>query len=132
MLGPGIYLDMATVFYDNNLPDAFSNHTEPLLNPYKKLFIGGSHAPHQIVGNTPYHVTFLSTQPGQADQDNAELTLTHSKTDCWLPFGCTSGAYCNIHDSLFGLEPIPGRIDWQPAPARCSEWSSWFLPLLKK
>lgn len=121
---------MNSVIYDNNLPAHYSSHYAPLLSPYQKIFIGGSNAPAQVVANQQYHVSFLSPKPGPAAQDNAELTISHSKEECWL--FCSSGAYCHIHTSPFSLTPIPGRIDWAPVAQRCAEWSHWFLPLLRQ
>jgi hypothetical protein len=110
------------------LPDYYANDYAPILSPYEKIFIGGSNSPNQLTPNTLYFLQFTSLQPGEADQDNAEMSITHSKNECWIL--CSSGAYCHIHDNPFGIAPIPGRIDWQPAPDRCSEWSYSFLPFL--
>lgn len=128
-LGPGIYLDMDTVAFDSNLPEAYGDWYTPLFSPYEKIFISGSNAPETLIANQLYFVQFTSLKPGQAAQDNAELTITHTQSDCWL--FCNSGAYCHIHDNPFSLQPIPGRVDWTPIADRCSEWSRWFLPLLR-
>lgn len=129
--GPGIYLDYDTVSFANSLPEPYFSKQTPWSAPWKKNFAGGSTAPELIQANQTYTIRFASEQPGQAAQDNAELLITHSKAECWLPVGCTSGAYCYIHDSLFSLEPIPGRIDWQPVSRRCGEWVAWFLPYIR-
>lgn len=124
--GPGIFLDMGTTFYSGNLPEKYFNHYGPLLAPYQKFFIGGSTAPEQLLPNHLYTISFISTKPGRAAQDNAELTISFSNEECWL--FCSSGAYCHIHDGLFSLEPIPGRIDWQPNAERCGEWQPIWIP----
>jgi len=112
------------------LPDYYADSYAPLLSPYEKIFTGGSKAPNQLAPNASYYLQFTSLQPGEADQDNAELTITHRKNECWIL--CSSGAYCLIHDNRFDIAPIPGRVDWIPAPQRCSQWGFSFLPLLRQ
>lgn len=124
--GPGIWLDMATTTYNSDLPANYADWYTPWHSLYEKHFIGGSTAPQQLQPNRLYYLQYTSDKPGQATQDNAELSITYSREQCWIL--CTSGDYCNIHESRFGLEPIPGRIAWQPAPARCFTWQDLFLP----
>jgi len=128
-LGPGIYLDIDNIVFNSNLPSPFGNWYAPLLSPYEKIFIARSYAPATLIPNQKYFAQFTSLQPGKADQDNGELTINHTKNECWIL--CSSGAYCYIHDKPFGIAPIPGRIDWIPAPNRCTEWGYSFLPFLR-
>jgi hypothetical protein len=129
-LGPGIWLDLDTTTFESNLPSSSGTWYSPLLSPYEKILIAHSSAPVQLAPDTSYYASFISAQPGQADQDNGELTINHTKTECWI--FCSSGAYCHIHEKPFGIVPIPGRIDWIPDPDRCSEWSYSFLPFLRQ
>ncbi|MCE7980330.1 MAG: hypothetical protein DYG89_04000 [Caldilinea sp. CFX5] len=124
--GPGIYLDYNTVSFANSLPEPYFSKRAPWSAGWKKIFIGGSTAPELIQPNQTYTIRFASSKPGQANQDNAELTITFDKSTCWL--FCSSGAYCHIHDGLFSLEPIPGRIDWRPEPKRCDTWKPIWIP----
>lgn len=128
--GPGTYLDYDTTDFEGTLPERYFSKEAPWHATWRKVFTGGSTAPDLIQSNQTYIIRFLSSKPGQANQDNAELTITFDKSTCWL--FCSSGAYCHIHDGLFSLEPIPGSIDWQPDSDRCAEWQPIWIPWVSR
>lgn len=124
-LGPGVYLDLDSLAFASNLPGWYAYDDSSFLVPYEKWLVSGSDAPDQVQPNVSYYIQFVA-QPGQAAQDNAELTLTFTQAECW-PL-CASGVYCHIHSTRFGLAPIPGAIPWQAEPSRCYPWRQLFLP----